>query len=225
MAEKTEKKTKSEKVNGFLDKNRKVLLIIFIILIVGLIGYVVFDSVSTKAASKNIAKIESISYELTSNSSSLSGTELVAKEKETLAALEEFTKKSGVAGVRANMLCAEINYKNKEYKAAIDYWTAAANKDKSAYTAPICNYQLGVCYEQINDLDNALVSYKKAAETKYFPLASHALFSYARVLETKGEYAEAVESYEIICTAFDDDVWASVAKSRILSLQIQGKVE
>lgn len=225
MAEKTEKKTNSEKLNGFLSNNRKLLLIVLILAIAGLIGYVIYDSVANKQAEKNIAKLDAISTELTTSTSGLDEVALKAKIDETLNALAEYTKKSGVSGVRANMLAAELNYSKKDYNAAIENWKAAIAKGKRSYTAPIASYQIGVCYEQINDLTNAAQAYKEAAETKNFPLASHALFSYGRVLEAKGEYAGAVEAYQVLCDSFAKDEWASLAKSRILVLQTKGKVE
>lgn len=225
MAEKTEKKTNSEKLNGFLSKNRKLLLIVLILALAGLIGYVIYDTVANKAAEKNIAKLDAITSELTTSTGVLTEEDLKAKIDETLNALAIYTKKAGVSGVRANMLAAELNYDKKDYQAAIENWKAAVSKGKRSYTAPIANYQIGVCYEQLNDLANAADAYKTAAETENFPLASHALFSYGRVLEAQGEYAKAVEAYQMLCDAFAKDEWASIAKSRILYLQTKGKVE
>lgn len=225
MAEKkAEKKTKSEKLNGFLDTNKKPLLAVLIVVIVALIGYVVFDVVSSKVTAKNLAKIEAISYELTNKSSALSTEDLTAKIKTTIDELTPYANKGGVVGVRANMLCAELKYYEKDYNAAISYWESAAKKGKKSYTTPIAYYQMGVCYEMINDFAKAADCYKNAAEVKDFKLASHAMFSYGRVLESQNNYEGAVEAYQAVYDNFEGDEWANVAKSRILTLQTQGKV-
>lgn len=223
MAEKKEKKTASQKLNSFLDKNRKGLLGFFAIVIVALIGYVVFVSVNSNVTKKNISQIEAISYELTNKSSTLEEAELnkrIETAKEQLAA---FANKSGIAGVRANMLLAEIAYSQKDYEKAIDAWTNVVSKGKKSYTAPIAKYQLGVCYEQTKDFAKAAECYKDASEAKDFPLASHALFSYARVLETQSNFTQAIEAYSKVVQDYASDEWANLSKTRLLDLEIQGK--
>lgn len=225
MADKTEKKTTSQKLNSLLEKNRKVLIAIFAIAFVALIAFVVWNIVSSKAAAKNIGEIETISYELTNKSLSLDDAELsqrltTAKEK-----LEPYSKKMGITGVRANMLLAEISYSEKDYSKAIEYWTKAISKGKHSYTAPLAHYQIAVCYEQTKDLAKAAENYKIAADSKGFALASHALFNYARILESQNNYAEAVEAYQELAATYASDEWANLAKTRVLDLQIQGKAE
>lgn len=225
MAEKTEKKTISQKVNASLEKNRKVLIAVFVLLFAALIGCVVWSVVSSKAAEKNIAEIDTISYELTNKSLSLDEAELKERTTAAMEKLVPYTKKGGISGVRANMLAAEIAYSEKDYTKAVEYWTAAYKKGKNSYTAPIAQYQLGVCYEQTNDFAKAAECYKTAAETKGFALASHALFNYARILESQNNYAEAVEAYQELAATYASDEWANLAKTRVLDLQIQGKAE
>lgn len=225
MADKIEKKTLSQKLNSSLEKNRKILIAVLVVLFVALIGYIAWSIVNNKVTEKNIAEIDTISYELTNKSLSLDEAEL--KERVTAAQekLEAYTKKGGVSGVRANMLAAEIAFSQKDYAKACEYWSAAYAKGKRSYTAPIAKFQMGVCYEQTKDLASAAECYKAAAETKGFVLASHALFSYGRVLEAQNNFAGAVEAYQMICDVFADDVWADRAKTRIIKLQIQGKTE
>lgn len=225
MSEKETKKTKSQKLNSFLEKNRKFLLVFFVIVIVGLIAFVIVDSINKKNAAKDLTQVDLISYELTNGSSNLEEAELTKKIDSTLEALLPYTKKSGIAGVRANMLCAELNFSQKKYEQAAENWTNAIAKGKRSYTAPICYYQLGVCYEQLKDLDKASASYKNAAENPDFPLASHALFSYARIQETQQNYEEAILAYQTLFDTYTNDEWANLAKTRILTLQTQGKAE
>ena len=50
-------------------------------------------------------------------------------------------------------------------------------------------------------------------------------FSYGRVLETKGDYAGAAQAYKTLNDEFTDDDWAYVAKTRLIELESQGKIE
>ena len=162
---------------------------------------------------------------MTKGSEALDENELEARRAEFLEELQPYTKKLGVTGVRANIVSAELCYQKGDYSTAITYWDAAANKDKKAYSAPIANYNKGVCYEQVGDLDNAALCYKTAAEFEDFILVNHAKFSYGRVLETQGKYAEAVSVYTELNDASPDDNWAQLAKTRIIALTVDNKIQ
>lgn len=223
MAE--EKITASSKLNAFIEKNRKALWAIFGVIIAAIIAYVVIDVCTSKAAAKGLEAIDAISYTLTKDSNKLEEVEVEARRATALNDLAEYTKKGGIVGVRANMLCADLEYQTKNYQAALDYWKATADKGKKSYTAPIAYYNIASCYEALNDADNAAEYYKKAAEFEDFILYLHAKFSYGRVLETKGDYAAAAEVYAQMNDFNPDDTWAKLAKTRLLKLQIEGKAE
>lgn len=223
MAE--EKITASSKVNKFLEKNRKALWSILGIIVVAIIAYVVVDVCSTKAASKGLEAIDAISYTLTKDSNKLEEAEVEARRTAALNDLAAYTKKGGVVGVRANMLCADLEYQTKNYQAALDYWKATADKGKKSYTAPIAYFNIASCYEALNDNASAAEYYKKAADFDDFVLALHAQFSLGRVLETKGDYAEAAAVYTQMNDSNPDDTWSKLAKTRLIKLQIEGKAE
>ena len=123
------------------------------------------------------------------------------------------------------MICAEIAFQQKKYQESADFWKAAAKKAKKSYIAPIAYFNIGVCYEQLNNIDAAAENYKIAADNKSFVIKNHAKFSYGRVLEAQGKYAEAVSVFTEINDSNPDDSWAKLAKSRIIALKVQGKVE
>ena len=225
MAEKNENVTVSSKLNAFVEKNRKIIIGLFIGIIVAVAAFVVVEIVLSNAKTKNIAAIDALSFELTDGSGSLEDDELASRRDEVLEKLIPYTKKGGVAGVRANMLAAEIEYQKKNYETALEYWEAAAAKDVKAYTASLALYNAGVCYEALNKLEDAAESYKLAADDEEFVMRTHALFSYGRVLEAMGKYSDALSAYQELNDKFTDDNWASLAKTRILTLKIEGKAE
>ncbi len=225
IAEKDENVTVSSKLNAFMEKNRKLIIGLFVGIIVAIAAFVVVEIVLSNAKTKNIAAVDALSFELTDGSGSLEDSELAARRDEVLEKLIPYTKKGGVAGVRANMLAAEIEYQKKNYESAVEYWENAAEKDVKAYTASLALFNAGVCYEALNQLEDAEENYKLAADDEEFLLRSHALFSYGRVLEANGKYKEAAEAYQELNAKYPDEGWANLAKTRIIELKLEGKAE
>ena len=224
MADK-EVKTAGEKFGAFLEKNKKGVAALLIVVLVLIAAFVIFEVVYSKNTEKNLSAVEAISYELTDGAAALEDSELTARMDSALEKLASYTNKGGVAGVRANLLAAEIEYQKKNYESAAAYWDAAASKGKKSYTAPLAYYNKASCLEENGDLDGAAAAYKLAADNENFILASHAKFSYGRVLEAKGDYAGAVQAYKELNDSDPDDSWANLAKSRIIALQNEGKAE
>ena len=225
IAEKNEELTVSKKLNAFLEKNRKVIIGVFGALLVAVLAFVVVEIVVSKTGTKNLAAVDALSFELTDGSSALEDNELAARRDEVLEKLIPYTKKAGVAGVRANMLAAEIEYQKKNYESALEYWDAAAEKGKKAYTASLAYYNQGVCLEALNRLDEAAEVFEIASLDEEFLLRAHALFCFGRVLESSGKYAEAAKAYQELNDDYPDDGWAKLAKTRLIELKIEGKVE
>ena len=225
MVEKNEKKTASSKVNNFLEKYRKIILGLFIFLVVAVLGFICVSFINSSATQKNLAAVEEISFELTDMSATLEESELASRRTEIKEKISAYTNKGGIAGVRANMLLAEVAFQEKNFQEALDAWKKVISKGKKSYTAPLAYFNIGVCYEELGNLDEALKNYKTAYEANDFVLKNHAKFSYARVLETKGDFQTAYNAYKELYDNNPDDSWAKLAKSRMISLEIENKVE
>lgn len=224
MAEK-ESQTASKKLSDFIEKNRKQFVAIVIVLICLLIGYIVATVILNNLKNKNINEIEKISFELTDNGLQLSESEITERSNAALEKLEPYTKKAGIAGARANMLCADITFNQKKYEDSLNYWKATADKAKKSYIAPIAYYNMGVCAEQLNKIEDAAEYYKNASDSEGFVLYAHAKFSYGRVLESLGKYEEAATAYNEVNDKTPSDAWAQVAKTRVIALKAEGKIE
>ena len=225
MADKAENQTSSSKLNSFLEKKKKGLLGLLIALIVCLAAYIVISAVNNNIKEKNLAEIEEISYTLTHDSASLDESELNARRIDAIDNLAVYAKKGGIVGARANYLCAELTYQQKKYEDAATYYEATAKKAGKTYLAPVAYYNLGVCYEQLNNLEDAAANYKLAADSKSFALVPHAKFSYARVIEASGNKAEAITAYTELYDAYPNDNWGKLAKTRLIALKAQNKAE
>ena len=220
-----EEMTASKKLAGFIEKNKKAFIAILIVLVCCLIGYIIFASVAKSNKSKNLQALDEISYELTIKSSDLEDAEIEARIATALEKAAPLTKKGGVVGARANMFCAELAFKQAKYEDAANYWKDAAAKAKKSYLAPISYFNLATCYENLGNVDAAMENYKLAADNNDFVMRTHAMFSYGRILEAKADYAKAAAAYTELNDNFPSDSWAKLAKSRLISLKNEGKIE
>lgn len=220
-----EKKSLSENLGDFILRNLRVIFVFCGVLLLGAVFAVVVISVNEKTIEKGLGKIDLISYELTNKSYDLSETEIAARQDKAVSSLSELVGKSGIVGVRANMLSAEIYYQKKDFENARSAWLAAAQKGKNTYIAPIAFFNAASCSEELGNLDDAAAGYKSASEVKDFYEAAHALFSLGRVQEAKEDFVAAAASYQALVDKSPEDSWAKLAKNRLVSLKISGKVE
>lgn len=223
METKFDKATVGEKFAQFFTTYRKILIAALCTLAAFVVVYGVASTVITKSSSKGIEDIDSIAYLMTKDSASLSEAELETRRTNALSSLVKYNEKGGVVGVRANMLSAEIKYSQKNYEEAAAFWTKAAAKGKKAYTAPLCQYNAGVAYEDAAKLDEAEKAYAAVVAYKEFDQITRAKFSLGRVKEAKGDKAGAVEVYSELYGSVPGDSWAKLAESRLIALEAADK--
>lgn len=217
--ENNEKVSVSEKVASKITAGKTILVAVLVAAVVVIAGFAICSTVVSKGNKKGLTALDSISYTLTKDSAGLSENDLEARRQNALTSLAAYTKKSGVVGVRANMLAGEITYSQKNYESASSYWEKAANKAKNTYTAPLCWYNAAVAYEDMNNLDKAESCYEKAANAKDFVQVTHAKFSLGRVREAKGDKEGAVKAYKDLTDSSSNDSFANLAKSRLIALE------
>lgn len=218
MENQFDKTTLSDKIAEFVSSIRKVLVAILAVVAGVVIVYGAIVIVSLKGTEKALADIDSISYTMTKDSATLTDSDLDAKKDAALASLAKYTAKNGVAGVRANMLAAEIQFSKKDNEAAAKSWILAAEKGKKSYTAPLAYFNAAVAYENAGDMSSAEGTYRKVVSYKDFDQIAHAKFSLGRVLEETGKLDEAVEVYTELFGSSESDSWGKLAKSRVVVL-------
>ena len=197
---------------------------IFVVGLIAIIAYGVISSSKEKAVKAGLAEIDAVTTEYAELK--IAETTDTAKEDALLARAQAIADKNNpaVVKVRAQMVIAEIQFDRKNFEAARTAWLAAAEADKKSYTYGLCNYQCGICSEELGDLDNAVAYLKTAAESEGFAVVPRVLFNIGRIEETRGNFDKAVESYKKLVTDYPSDQWASLAKSRIITLDLDGKV-
>lgn len=222
--EKNEKVTFGSKLNSFMEKNKKIVISVFILLVVAVVAVVVVDSVSTKTKLKGLAKLDEITYTLTKDAQNAEDSvisEKIAAAKESVA---PYLNKGGIVGARANFIAAEVAVLESNYSDALNYYSKAASKAGKSYLGPVLTYNTGYCYEMTGDKENAVAAYKEAAANEDFLLRSHAQLNVGRVYEDMGKVQEAYDAYAEVVNRSPDMEWAKMAKTRMLALEIEGKV-
>ena len=224
-----------EKLNGFLTKKAKIISICLCVAVAAALALAFLISSSNKSTEKDLAFIQNIeaNLKMTEDKPADTSDEKTAEENkaeevksfsadEALSQLEPYTAKSGVTGVRANMLAAEIHYAKKSFDKAAESWVKAAEADKSPYTAPLCYFNAASAYESIEtpDTQKACENYSKAAEYEEFEMIDRALFNAGRTNEQLGKTEEAKAFYEKLAEKDNAASWANLAKSRLIALEI-----
>lgn len=202
------------------------MISIICVAVVGLVGYAVYEKVSSSIKDKYLSEIERAEYSLITGTSALSEAELAPYYDAALKAVEPYTAKGGVVGARANLLKAEVEFRKNNFDSARSAYLAAASKVKKTYLAPVCYFNAATASEEMNDVAKAIEYYTVAAEDKNFADPTRAWFAVGRLQEVALDYVAAKEAYEKI-TAKDNtqDPWHNLAKSRLISMQIEGKIE
>ncbi|MBO7637572.1 MAG: tetratricopeptide repeat protein [Treponema sp.] len=215
----------SEKVENFMMRHRKPILIVGICILVAALAVCLFIGITDSIRKKALSVIDGIEYEYTKDLSNIDDAEFTKRQDTALEGLKPYLDKTGFAGVRANLLTADIYFAKKDYSNSLNYYLKAAHAGEKFYTAPICYYNAGVCSEEVGNTADAIAYYQSAADFQNFTLASHALFNAARVNETLGNYAEAVALYQKLVDSYASDSWTNLAQSRLVQLRIDGKAE
>ena len=222
-SDENEKKTFADLLTLFIVKFRFVLLGILVAGILAIVAVGVVSSMNEKAVKAGLTEVDKITDEYATLK--FSETTDTAKEDDLIAKAQAVADKNGpvVVKVRANILVAEIQYGRKNYEAARAAWLAAAEADKKSYTFGLCNYQCGICSDELGDYDNAVAYLNAAAESEDFADVPRALFNIGRIEESRGNYEKAAETYKKLFADYPSDQWATLAKSRLISLSVDGK--
>lgn len=225
MAGKAKTQDADEKLESFILKNRRLILIavaaVVAAAVIVCITLIVSDSVKKRA----LAAIDAAEYAYADKSEGLEESEITERYNTVREAVTPYLTGRGIAGVRANLLLAEAAFQAADYEAALGCYLAAADADKKAYTYAEAMYNAAVCAEETNNLTDAITYYNTAADAEGFLLASHAVFNAGRIEESLGDYAKASEYYQKAVDTYNGDSWAALSQSRLIALRANGTIE
>ncbi|MDR2103658.1 MAG: tetratricopeptide repeat protein [Treponema sp.] len=222
--EKSENLSINEKLNGFLQKNRRSIIIglgALFVLLAGFIGVLIIrDTLQAKA----ISAVEDFTrrYEVL-----LIDLNEPDKAEEVQALSDElalFAKKHrGYAGARSYSLLAGIYAEKKDWAEAEKAWTNAARSAPKTYLAPVSLFNAAVAAEEQGNAAGAIELYTEILSmTNIFPAAPRAQFSIGRLQEAQKNNEAALEAYRAVINKWPDEtVWTNLAQSRILVINHQ----
>lgn len=232
MAAKADAETKKEDVslnqrlNDFIQKNRKYLLTGLVAILVILAGLIIISVAREKIQEKAISEVDALNtrYEdlrLYINSEEPEAAEKQADISALLEDISAFTgRKSGYAAARAWYIGANIYTEQKNWTEAEKAWSSAADAAGKTYLAPIAVFNAGVAAEEQGNIDAAIGYYTRALSYgDSVPSAARAQFSVARLEESRNNTEAALAAYRELLSKWPDDaLWSNLAHNRILLL-------
>ncbi|HZK20141.1 MAG TPA: tetratricopeptide repeat protein [Treponemataceae bacterium] len=220
MNKKATKDTAS-KVGSFIEKNRIIIITVFIVVLITLITIIIATSVSKSIRKSGLEKLDTLTVELAQAQKDQEIDAIIVQDI-LMRAKDLANSSHGTVAARAHMFAAEISFRDKNWECAKESWLQAAHAT-DAYTAPLCFYNAAICAEEMGDNESAIENYAAAISYESFALAPRAYFNMGRIHEQQGNYTNAIETYTRLVDAFASNDWANLAKSRIIALKVERK--
>jgi tetratricopeptide (TPR) repeat protein len=223
MQDKRESTNIGDKINDFVQRNRKSIFIILGIFVVLFVATVIFLSLNDYLQNKAIAEVEELNIrfiELTLADDDASG-----DMDALLADLNSFAKnKRGYAGGKAWSLIGQIQSERKQWAQAEDAWRNAARAGSRTYLAPIAYFNAAAAAEEQGKLEQAIELLGNCIAHPFaFPAVPRAQFTIGRLNEQLNNIPAAMEAYRNVIINWpnwpDTTSWVNLAHSRITALE------
>jgi predicted negative regulator of RcsB-dependent stress response len=219
--EKKEKRSFSDVLADFIQRNRRGLLISAITLVVIVIGFIVGNAVRSSLREKANSAVEDFAQRYEVLVIDINEPEKAEEATTLLDELIAFAEKtSGYAGARAYSLAASVYAEQKNWAQAESAWRNSAKKAGNSYLAPVSLFNAATAAEEQGNLDQAVDLYaESAAHVSGFPAAARAQFEIGRLRESQGDSQAALEAYRLISEKWaNESTWINLAQSRIILL-------
>ena len=218
--------TVGEKLNDFMQKNRKIIIIGFSAIVLVLAVYAIGSLVRDKIQANTFTRLDELvqRYDELNVYIGSDDPESITRQIEIIVLLEDLaafgSRSSGFPAARAYALRAEILWEMQNLADAEQSWLSAARFAGQSYFAPISFFNAAVAAEEQGNIETAISHYRSAlAFGDLFPGAARAQFSIARLLESQDNKVAAVEAYRVLLNNWPDDpVWPDLAQSRVIIL-------
>ena len=209
-----------DKIAGFLQRNRKLLFVLLIIIAGGVASSVTFFLIRGVLEKKAIAKVEILEQrknELGSIDESVNHAEVEALLKE----INDFTPSAfGYAAAKAYSLEADIYFSRSEWEKAEKTWMLAARKTPKIYLAPMSLFNAAVAAEEQGKLEAALEYLNQSLDFEGInPVAARARFNIGRIHEERYNKDSAREVYSELIEKNPGSPWANLAQNRLIILE------
>jgi len=214
--------TVAEKLIEFIQKNRRVLVTVFIVIVVGLVGSLVGLTVREKLITRAFIQLD----EFEQRHLALAGNINADGEEQPdvdalLGELEAFAAgNSRFPAARAHAIRASVFQEQQRWALARQAWLDAANAAPQTYFAPVALWNAAVAAEESGDPDAAIALHARIVqdhESAFF-IAARSQFSIGRLEESRGGTDAAIAAYQSLVGKWPQDTHADFAQSRIIVL-------
>ena len=223
---KNEELTINERLSEIIQKNRKVLVIGFAVIVASLAAFIIANTVRGNIQAKALSQVDAFERRYNELKSFIGSDEpeAVLKQVELIVLSEELTnfanKTSGFAAARAHVISANIYADQKRWNEAEEAWEKAANAAIRTYLAPVSFFNAAVAAEEQGNVEAAIGHYSRTLDYgDLFPSAAKAQFSVGRLEESRNNGEAALEAYRNLLNRWPNDpIWPNLAQSRIIVL-------
>jgi len=222
-----------DKINDFVQKNRKQIFITLGVLVVLLAGTIVFFVIKDSMDKKAIAEVHELTEKFDqlrlNGESDYFSSEMNSLLTETL----EFAGKNrGFSGSKAWSIAGYIYSARENWTQAEEAWASSARTGSKTYLAPIAYFQAAVCAEAQNKLEQAIDYFQQSISHSFeFPDAPRAQFNIGRLYEELGNNSAALAAYRAVLINWPWErsetisqslyIWQNLARNQIIKLEIQ----
>jgi len=224
MQNDNDKINSGDKVNDFIQRNRKGIFIVLGTLVALFLGVVAYFSISDNLNKKATAELDELTARY-AEFNFLEDDDYLADEVSVLLEdVKAFAAKSrGFPGSKAWSYAALIYSGRKDWHNARDAWLNSASSGDKTYMGPIALFNAAAAEEELGNEEEALLLLQKCIAHKFeFPAAPRAQFSIGRLYESKEDYESALEAYRAVLINWPNmPVWQHLARSRITALEIK----
>jgi tetratricopeptide (TPR) repeat protein len=225
-SQKTAEPSIGEKINDFIQKNRRAIILGFFAIVVIVAAFIITSAVTERVQLNALSRVDEfeIRYAELISRSVHEGSDGVLIIMETRALLNELAvfarRNSRFAAARAHIISAEIHEWQQNWAEAETAWTSAAVAAGRSYLAPLSFFNAAVAAEEQGNIESAITLYNRALEFgDTFPAAARAQFSIGRLRESQNNRQAALEAYRSLVGRWPNDpLWANLAQSRIVIL-------
>jgi len=212
----------SERINEFIQKNRKPIFIMAAALLVLLIAVIAALSLMDVFRNKAIAAVEDFNGRYETMLPSVTEENSQDDVASFIEDLTDFAKKnSGYPGGRAWLLIGGLCSAKKDWAGAETAYVSAAGTAAKTYLAPLAWFNAAAAAEEQGKTAEAIEYYGNSLTTPaVFSAAPRAQFSVGRLYETLNDDEKAIEAYRAVISGWSyDQVWTNLARSRIIALE------
>jgi tetratricopeptide (TPR) repeat protein len=220
MSSRAEEININEKINLFVQKNRKAILIGIGVIVLAVAGFIAALGIVEALRNKALGAVEDLNTRYEALRFSINEESSAGDIEALLEDLNAFAgKNSGYSGGRAFSIIAAIHADKKDWPLAEEAWNKAAKAAAKTYLEPVSLFNAGRAAEEQGNIDKAIEYFTNCAAVS-FPAAARAQFSIGRLEEGRNNTGAAIEAYRLVIGKFpNDNVWPNLAQSRIISLQ------